>query len=313
MSLFQRLNNIKARTPEGEGAGSKNKEASPSGPALFPGAREINLDFGSCLLLEDSSPGCLPFPSEGQISLQSNLQLIRGVGPVNEMRLKEQGLKKVSQLVEHPRWGQEAGRVYELIQKQKYVELQRLGARDIDWLSLFNPEDLIFLDIETTGLWASQPLFLIGLLYFRNGQMATRQFLARNYQEEKAALAAAHLLLQRFKIIVTYNGKRFDVPYIAGRSVAHRLFFSYPHLQVDMLYHARRLYSGRLPNCRLITLEENLLDFKRQGDIPGHLIPETYHRFAQRQEPELIMPVLEHNKLDLIAMARLFGMVGQEA
>jgi uncharacterized protein YprB with RNaseH-like and TPR domain len=30
------------------------------------------------------------------------------------------------------------------------------------------------------------------------------------------------------------------------------------------------------------------------------LIPETYHRFAQKQEAGLIQPVLEHNKLDLL-------------
>jgi hypothetical protein len=62
-----------------------------------------------------------------------------------------------------------------------------------------------------------------------------------------------------------------------------------------------------LPDCRLVTLEEHLLDMRREGDIPGHLIPAVYHRFAQKQEAGLIQPVIEHNKLDLLAMAKLLG------
>lgn len=118
-------------------------------------------------------------------------------------------------------------------------------------------------------------------------------------------------MIGEFKVVVTYNGKRFDIPYISGRSVEHRLFYSYPHHQVDLLYHARRQFSGILPNCRLITLEEHILNFQRDGDIPGYLIPETYHRFTQKQDPGLIRPVLDHNRLDLLAMARLFRLVEQ--
>jgi uncharacterized protein YprB with RNaseH-like and TPR domain len=140
--------------------------------------------------------------------------------------------------------------------------------------------------------------------------MVVNQFFARHYREEKAVLAAANEVIQGFKVIVSFNGKRFDIQYISGRSVAHRLFYSYPHYHVDLLFHARRRFGGVLPDCRLATLEERLLNFRREGDIPGYLIPRTYHQYVQQRDPEVIRPVIEHNRLDLLAMARLFGIAG---
>ncbi|MFZ5631306.1 MAG: ribonuclease H-like domain-containing protein [Bacillota bacterium] len=306
MSLFQRLNDIKKRpAPQSPETGARS--------VLLPGGREISTGFGKCFLLEDCREGAFPFPGGDTSSLLANLKLIRGVGPVYEEKLRDQGLARICDLVDHPRWGMCARQVMDLIEKRRIRELQLLGARDREWLPYFTPEDVVFLDIETTGLWASQPLFLIGLLYYRGGKLFTSQFFARHYREEKAVLAAADEALKKFKIIVSYNGKRFDVPYICGRSVEHRLFYSYPHHQVDMLYHARRRFSGMLPDCRLVTLEEHILNFRREGDIPGHLIPETYHRFVQRQDAGMIGPVIEHNRLDLLAMARLFSIVGDDS
>lgn len=303
MSLFERLNRAKSRTAEP----IVQQKSAPFAP--IPGGQEVSSRFGQFVLLEDSSADTFPFPQECTESIQNNLRLIRGIGPCHEEKLRDQGLTKICDLLEHPRWGDYARNVQDLILKRHVSELKTLGARDWELLPYFTPEDLVFLDIETTGLWASQPLFLIGLLYYRDDQIIIKQYFARHYSEEKAVLAAANELLQQFKVVVSYNGKRFDVPYISGRSVEHRLFFSYPHHQVDMLYHARRRFKGKLPDCRLITLEEQLLNFEREDDIPGFLIPETYHRFVRRQDVNLVQPIIDHNRLDLVAMARLFNIV----
>jgi uncharacterized protein YprB with RNaseH-like and TPR domain len=303
MSLFERLNKVKSRPAEPTARPRSTRLAS------LPGGRETSSRFGQFVLLEDSCAETFPFPQDCLKSIENNLRLIRGIGPCLEEKLRGQGLTRICDLIEHPRWGNYARFVHNLILERHVPELRSLGARDWELLSYFTPEDLVFLDIETTGLWASQPLFLIGLLYYRDDQIIIKQYFARHYSEEKAVLAAANELLQQFKVVVSYNGKRFDVPYITGRSVEHRLFFSYPHHQVDMLYHARRRFKGKLPDCRLITLEEQLLNFEREDDIPGFLIPETYHRFVQRQDVNLVQPIIDHNRLDLLAMARMFNIV----
>lgn len=303
MSLFERLNQVKSRSTEPVAKSKRTRSVS------LPGGREVSSHFGEFILIEDSCAETFPFPAVSPESIQNNLRLIRGIGPYHEEKLRDQGLTKIGDLIEHPRWGDCARFVNDLILKRQVQKLRSLGASDWELLPYFNPEDLVFLDIETTGLWASQPLFLIGLLYYQNGRIFIKQYFARHYSEEKAVLFAANELLQQFKVVVSYNGKCFDVPYITGRSVEHRLFYSYPHHQVDMLYHARRHFRGKLPDCRLVTLEEHLLNFERDDDIPGFLIPETYHRFVQRQDVNLVQPIIEHNRLDLLAMARMFRIV----
>lgn len=299
MSLFERLNKIQQRKQPVD----KQRDRLP---VSVPGERKICSPMGECILLKETYPGAFPFPDSDATVLYANLRLLRGVGFVNEEKLKQQGYHSIRQLVKHPRWGEHARRVLKLINGARVHELRELGACDWELLSFFKPGDVVFLDIESTGLWASQPLFMVGMLYYRQDSLVAEQYFARHYREEKALLEAVDRVLKRFKVVVTYNGKRFDLPYITGRAVAHRLFYRYEHYHVDLLYHARRHLKHLLPDCRLTTLEEYLLDFRREGDIPGYLIPETYHRFVKTGDIALVQPILEHNRLDLLAMARLF-------
>lgn len=303
MGLFQRLKNLDGKRLQ------PSVEKEPPGPAEIPGGREITGPMGSCLLFENSAPGEYYFPAASASPLSDNLKLIRGIGPITEERLKQEGHHTLENLLGHPRWGSHAAEVKEMIEEMRVKEIRGLGACDLEVLCLFRPRDVVFLDIESTGLWASQPLFLIGLLFSDGGKFVMKQFFARHYREEKAVLEAVHSVLKCFKVIVTFNGKRFDIPYIEGRSVEHRLFYRYHHFQVDLLYHARRRFSATLPDCRLATLEERILEFQRQGDIPGYLIPETYHRYVRTRDARFILPVIDHNRMDLLSMTRLFHLV----
>jgi len=177
-----------------------------------------------------------------------------------------------------------------------------------------NVKDLLFVDIETTGLSASQPLFLIGALELQNEPQLSL-FLARDYPEERAALAAFHELA-RGKTLVTFNGKSFDWPYLAGRSTAHRLNFSDPRAHFDLLHHARRTWKHSLPNCKLQTLELYLCGRTRVDDMPGSQIPAAYHEFVATHAAtgggaHLMAPILHHNALDILTMAELVCLAGE--
>jgi len=78
-----------------------------------------------------------------------------------------------------------------------------------------------------------------------------------------------------------------------------------PHL--DLLYPARRLVGHRLENCRLVTLEERLLGFFRQGDLPGSEIPQRYFDWLRRRDAGPIADVFEHNRLDVISLAAVMA------
>ena len=172
----------------------------------------------------------------------------------------------------------------------------------------------IFIDLETTGLsgGAGTIAFLVGCGYFDLGAFQVRQFLLVSHAAERALLAAVAEFFAGADLIVTYNGKTFDVPVMETRWMFHRLRMpldGVPHF--DMLHPARRLWRMRDgsaletdgSSCRLATLERTLLDVNRVGDVPGLEIPRRFFQFLRSGDPRPLEPVLEHNRLDLVSLA----------
>ena len=175
-------------------------------------------------------------------------------------------------------------------------------------LGAYHPSDALFLDTETTGLsgGTGTMAFLIGLGWFEEGRFHIRQILARDFGEEPAALACLQEIAAQKKFLVTFNGKAFDVNLLATRFILNRMQSSLhelPHL--DLLHPSRRLLGHRLENCRLATLEADILGVEREGDIPGWEIPQRYFDWLRRRDPRLLADIFEHNRLDVISMATL--------
>ena len=167
--------------------------------------------------------------------------------------------------------------------------------------------ELAFLDIETTGL-AAAPLFLVGVLHVGDSGLHIHQLLARDYAEEPAVLAAAIELLSAVKVLVSFNGRSFDVPFVHDRLRYHRMEWTVqPERHVDMLHVARRQHDLHVPDHRLITLETCVCRRRRAGDIPGELIPGAYHRFVESGETDELAVILQHNQIDLLTTAELAG------
>ena len=119
-------------------------------------------------------------------------------------------------------------------------------------------------------------------------------------------LACLQEIAAQRKFLVTFNGKAFDVNLLATRFILNRMQSSLhelPHL--DLLHPARRLLGHRLENCRLATLEADILGVEREGDIPGWEIPQRYFDWLRRRDPRLLADIFEHNRLDVISMATL--------
>jgi uncharacterized protein YprB with RNaseH-like and TPR domain len=209
-----------------------------------------------------------------------------------------------------------AAREYDAHFETLRERLDKVLARELfPVLSGTHVEDLLFVDIETTGLSSAAPLFLVGALSMERDARLDL-FLARDYPEESALLAAFHRLAAG-KTLVTFNGKSFDWPYIEGRSRAHRLSFSAPRAHFDLLHHARRVWKHSLPNCKLQTLELYLCGRTRVDDVPGSQIPRAYHEFVATHAKtgagaHLMAPILHHNALDFLTTAELLCLAGEE-
>ena len=166
------------------------------------------------------------------------------------------------------------------------------------------PGQICYLDIETTGL-SNTPLFLIGLMYSEDGRLMQDLLFARDYTEERAVLRFLAGFMSRFSILVTFNGVRFDMPFIMERMALEAIVFAKPGVHVDLLPVSRRLLGKRTPNHKLQTLESNILGRKRVGDIPGSRIPGAYHDYVRTGDAGLMAGVIHHNRLDLLSMLEL--------
>jgi len=168
----------------------------------------------------------------------------------------------------------------------------------------------VLIDTETAG-FHGRPLFLIGLLRCVEGELVLSQYFARDYAQEAALLSQFADLLPEIALLVSFNGKAFDWPFVRDRMVYHRLDCEAEFAHLDLLHSSRRRWRSRLPNCRLQTLERYLCGRWRSGDIPGAEIPQRYHDFVREQEARLISPIFHHNRLDLITMVEiLVALVG---
>lgn len=162
----------------------------------------------------------------------------------------------------------------------------------------------IYLDAETTG-FSNTPLFLLGVMYFDGERFVIDQLFARDYSEERFLLQHFSEFAQDFDILVTFNGKSFDAPFIRDRMVYHRRPFEWTQTHVDILHHSRRRWKGEFPDCKLQTLETYICNRRRVGDVPGSLVPDVYREFVKNGDTRLLADVFHHNALDLITLVEL--------
>jgi uncharacterized protein len=177
-----------------------------------------------------------------------------------------------------------------------------------------DPHDLLFLDIETTGLarGSGTYAFLVGLGSFVDDAFCVRQYLMPDYGSEAALLSFLDDELAGCSGLVSFNGRTFDWPILQARYVLaqHPLPFpGEPHL--DLLSLARRLWRRMLPSCALSSLEVDILAVQREGeDVPGYLIPALYHDFVRYGRTRPMARVFYHNLIDLLSMVTLAARAG---
>jgi uncharacterized protein YprB with RNaseH-like and TPR domain len=175
-----------------------------------------------------------------------------------------------------------------------------------------NPRTWAFLDTETTGIagGSGTHAFLIGIGRITENGFTLRQFFMRDFVEERSQLHAVASHLSDAQVLVTYNGKAFDLPLLETRYRMNRARPPFSRLRhLDLLHGARRLWRLRLDSCRLVELESQVLGYLRNGDVPGELIPRLYFDYLHGANPEPIEAVFEHNALDIVTLACLTAIV----
>jgi hypothetical protein len=183
---------------------------------------------------------------------------------------------------------------------------------------------LVFFDIETTGLsgGAGTIAFLACCGWFEDDGFTVRQFFLSGPGGEHAMLDGLSKIFDSASLLVTFNGRSFDVPIMETRWAFHRRetpTADLPHF--DMLPPARRLWGRRDDEtaamqmdegaasaaCTLNALERCVLRFHRIGDVSGFEIPSRYFYFLRTGDTSAMEGVLEHNRFDVISLAAVMS------
>ena len=284
---------------------------------IFSG-EEISNDCGICFSL--MSPYSLHPPAfdldHYRNSILGDLTLVRGIGRATEKRLRARGYETLHDLTEHPKYRSYVQPVIDCMCHGDSRDIMEIiGKRHakshplvLGAAGLHEPEDYVFLDIETMGLF-SRPIILFGIGVMENGSLNVYQYLLRDIAEEHAALyeTIRHMSGER-KALVTFNGKAFDLPYINDRlgyyGMSTPASARIPHF--DVLHFSRRRWRDQFSSMRLTALEREILHIHRENDIPGQMVPEFYETYLRTGNCGPLVPIVEHNRQDIISLALLF-------
>ncbi|MDP3563488.1 MAG: ribonuclease H-like domain-containing protein, partial [Methanoregula sp.] len=105
---------------------------------------------------------------------------------------------------------------------------------------------------------------------------------------------------------VTFNGKAFDLPYVNDRLGYYGMDIPARIPHFDVLHFSRRHWKDRFPSMRLTALEREILHIHREDDIPGQMVPEFYETYLRTGNCGPLVPIVEHNRQDIISLALLF-------
>lgn len=160
----------------------------------------------------------------------------------------------------------------------------------------------LYLDIETTGLSIGRNrVITVGVYYFQDGCSCGEQWYADVLSEEPCLIAMAASRVVGFPAVVTYNGNRFDMPFLETR--AARTGVLWPRVaHLDLLPRVLRddVRLGLASDHRLQTVLRAVgVD---RDHTSGAEVPSVYRRWLKSGDTNDRRWILQHNREDLTGL-----------
>jgi uncharacterized protein YprB with RNaseH-like and TPR domain len=186
------------------------------------------------------------------------------------------------------------------------------------------PGNLVFFDIETTGLsgGAGTAAFLAAFGRFEDENyhdLQVEQYLLLDYPGEPDFLRQIIQALgageagERQPVIVSYNGKSFDSQIIKNRCLMNGFPPPVFYRHADILHTVRALWKKILTSCSQGAVEKNILRIERHSDTDGARAPDIWFSFLKTNNASELAGVCRHNVLDIAGLASLFSVLNNIA
>ncbi|AVP99628.1 exonuclease [Ahniella affigens] len=183
---------------------------------------------------------------------------------------------------------------------------------DLPWLEQTGVAraDLAAFDIETTGMNAGVGVraFLVGIADWCDDRLRVRQLLLESPAGEPHQLALLREWLLSKRVLLSYNGKSFDVPMMNGRYPLFGQAAPFADLaHLDLLTIVRRQLKDRLSNCKLGTVEREWLGLIRQHDLPSAEVPGAWRDWIRLGRDDRLKRAIAHHRQDVISLWQILN------
>ena len=178
----------------------------------------------------------------------------------------------------------------------------------------FLREDMLFFDIETTGLSSSNTrIYCIGTGFLKDGRIRIEIRIIDGDDEEATLLTHFAALCQDFQTIVTFNGNRFDLPFTRARAALYGIDDPFAHMTPLDLYKKSASFRKLLPldHYRQKSFEAFLGIGREDLYNGGELIP-VYHRYKKTHRQEDLHNLYIHNYEDVRGMFSLLSLLSYD-
>ena len=170
----------------------------------------------------------------------------------------------------------------------------------------------VFYDIETTGLSRKTTyLYLVGAVGIEDKTWTFYQWMAENDKEEETILRIFSQFLEQYNCLISYNGERFDQPYLEARYEKYGLPSPFEgKISLDLYLTLKPLKTLlKLPAMKQPCLEE-FLGIKNRIYDNGKECIQLYKDFLKKRDHVIADEVLGHNLEDVLGYGRIFEMLG---
>lgn len=173
--------------------------------------------------------------------------------------------------------------------------------------------DTVFFDIETTGFAAKNSrLYMIGVLYVcpETKNFNTIQWFLDEYNDENKLLTAFINFIKDYKVLMHFNGKGFDIPYLEAKAEAFNVACNFDNFKhIDLYKIASKLkHFFKTENIKLKTLEQ-FFGLRRDDEFTGKELISVYDEYMKTKDNRLKHFLTLHNFEDLKGMLTVMNIL----
>lgn len=171
----------------------------------------------------------------------------------------------------------------------------------------FFTEDALLFDIETTGLSKkNHQIYLIGCAHRTDNEICIHQFFAEDETEEPQIILAFLSFAGKYHKLITFNGKRFDVPFLLEKCTNHNIDPAlFPQKHLDIYLECKKIKSLLCLNSYKQKSIEEFLGINRDDPYDGGQLISVYKDFVKCRDSHLLELLLLHNYEDVAGMVEI--------